>query len=490
MASFVFPRRTVLAQLASIPLTASFARTLQAQGAPPQKRLICFMQNNGTKRCNFWPTPGTGPVYPLPAVGPTMPTILNSLFTSDGKATDNGLQAYTTILRGLTASGSDGTNGNQHDIGFAKMFTGAPLVSMAGAPWGGAISLDQIIATSWGVPSLTTAVYASTVESHPKSGFDHRKSFSYSAKGMLNLPMIDPYDAFIKTFPPSLGTSTPTDVAMRKRIALRQSVLDSVAQDVIELQGRLGADDGRKLDGHLTAIRQTEQDLASLLNSKGSCADSPTNPNAPWYAPGLAANPPAFEVTQEQFNDMMIQFMAKLVAAAVKCNVRRVATLQFGYGGGKWAFGWLGPANTLNPAAKPINLNHHDSIAHHDGVDGPTDQPTTDYVTWINQYYAYTIQKVALELLNTPEAGGNMLDHTLIIWANEIGRGDHNMADIPVVLIGLLKNGMSAGNRLIDYSILKNSQQPLNYWGYHALTALGHTTPEQYWPGAGAYSMF
>src|SRR5579859_3997865 len=135
MMAFTFSRRTVLAPLASIPITASFARPLLAAGPSGEagngKRLLCFMQNNGTKRVNFWPTAGSGPEYALPPVGPTMPKILNALFTSDGK-TDNGLRAKTTVLKGLTLTGSDGTNANQHDIGFAKMYTGAPLVSMGG----------------------------------------------------------------------------------------------------------------------------------------------------------------------------------------------------------------------------------------------------------------------------------------------------------------------------------------------------------------------
>ena len=56
-----FSRRALLQQLASIPITLSLARTLArrpAGGAAP-KRLVIFMQNNGTKRGNFWPAPPT-----------------------------------------------------------------------------------------------------------------------------------------------------------------------------------------------------------------------------------------------------------------------------------------------------------------------------------------------------------------------------------------------------------------------------------------------
>ena len=201
--ALTFSRRAALLQLASIPITLSLARSLRAQtagGAAP-KRLVIFMQNNGTKRCNFWPTPPTpaAPVYPL-----TNTPILNSLFTNDG-TTDNGLKAKTNIIRGMNVTNNVSTTGNQHDVGFARMFTGAQLMPTPdGAPWGGAASIDQILAKDWNVQSLTTAVYASEVEDHPKKGFDHRASFSYVAPQKLNLPVIDPSDG-VREYVPSDG---------------------------------------------------------------------------------------------------------------------------------------------------------------------------------------------------------------------------------------------------------------------------------------------
>jgi len=496
--AFMFSRRAVLAQLTAIPITASFARTLRAAGAPgasPGPRLIIFMQNNGVKRCNFWPTTGSGPEYALPPVGPQMPQILMSLFTSDGK-TDNGLRAKTTLLKGLTLSGADGTNGNQHDIGFAKMFTGAPLQSFQGAPWGGAISLDQIICADWKTSSLTTAVYASQVESHPKAGFDHRKSFSYVGPHTLNYPHIDPYTAFNTAFPAMPTGNSSQDMSVQQRVALRKSVLDSVAGDLKDLQGRLGPDDAHKLDYHLTAIQQVEQQLQRMPVG-GACVGTPVGA-APWFKPGgYSDNPsapgePDYMVTTEVYNDAMIQFMASLIAAAVKCNVYRVASLQFGYGGGKFYFGqqasgtpWLTPATTGDPMAGNISTNHHDSIMHHDTADDMSTGMVAHYVTWINEYYARTVQKVALEILNTPEGGGSMLDNTLIAWCTELGRGDHNMMNLPIVHIGMVGSGQKAGGRVIDYSAIRNGQAPANLHGYHILSALGHNITEPQWSPSG-----
>jgi hypothetical protein len=97
-------------------------------------------------------------------------------------------------------------------------------------------------------------------------------------------------------------------------------------------------------------------------------------------------------------------------------------------------------------------------------------------VTQIHQWYATVIQKFAVDLLNSPDPSGHgtMLDNTLIIWTNELGRGDHQLTDIPVVFLGLVGNGISAGDRVLDYTALKGGQQTHNIFAYHALNALGH----------------
>ena len=460
MSKFTFSRRALLTHLASIPITMALAKTLHAQGkgtAAP-KRLVIFMQNNGTKRGNFWPAAPTGgaSVYPI-----TNTPILNSLFTNDGK-TDNGLKAKTNLIRGLHVTSSVSTSGNQHDTGFARMFTGAQLAPTAdGAPWGGAASVDQIMANDWKVQSVTTAVYSSEVEDHPKKGFDHRASFSYVAAQKLNLPVIDPLTVYANTFPQN------GNAAVAQRLALRKSVLDAVNGDLSEIAGRLGPDDNRKLDFHLTAVRDAENKLSDLINNHSTCGfNIPVPKDFRNLAPGLANN----ELNLETYVPDMFDAMVSLVGAALKCGLTRVGSVQFGYGGGKWKWGW-----------KKIGINHHDDIAHHDTFDDAgttTDQQTTTaQVTTINQYYADLVRKLAIDLQSAPEGGGTMLDNTLIVWANEMGRGDHQLTDIPVVTIGLVGNGVSQGGRVLDVTAAnKGAQQPHNILGYHMLNALGHTT--------------
>jgi hypothetical protein len=455
MSRRVFSRRTALMQLAAIPITCTLARTLMADPPRLPKRLVIFMQNNGTKRCDFWPKP----VVRSAEYAITKTPILNSLFTNDGK-TDNGLLAKANLIRGMTVFNDVHHGGNEHDTGFARMFTGAPLMPTSdSAPWGGSESLDQTLAREWNVQSLTTAVYSSSIEDHPH--FGNRASFSYVGPQTLNLPLIDPLTVYANTFPQA-------DAASAQRLALRKSVLDSVTGDLQEVGARLGADDRQKVDLHLTAVRQAEVKLSNLIANHGSCAAI----NAPprdfrSLPPGLGFN----EINVETYVPDMIDAMITLVGAALKCGLTRVGSVQFGYGGGRWNFGW-----------RDINMNHHADIAHLDHNDdvGTTDdqRATSARVTIINQFYAEMVRRLAVDLDSVPEGSGTMLDNTLVVWANEFGRGDHQLDDIPAVLIGLVGNGIARGGLVRDVSAPRGGkQQPHNILGYHILNALGHATP-------------
>jgi hypothetical protein len=67
-----------------------------------------------------------------------------------------------------------------------------------------------------------------------------------------------------------------------------------------------------------------------------------------------------------------------------------------------------------------------------------------------NRYYATQVAYLARKLNAIPEGGGTVLDNTLIVWANEFGRGDHSLDNIPIVLIGGARGALASGGRLVD----------------------------------------
>jgi len=404
-----FSRRSALRALAASAVTFPLARMLRAGAGPvasPPARLMIFMQNNGTQQHNFWPDANLSS------------PILDALFTDPVTGRDNGLKAKTNVVKGaFVPFDANGTDGNEHDMGFARMFTGEKLMSVAGQPWGGGPSVDQIVARAWGVDTLTLAVLASQTEPHPKPGFDHRESFSYLGPGTIKHPRRDPLSVFQYLFPAG-GASADR----------RVSVLDAVAGNLAEVSARLGPHERAKLDYHLTAIRAVEQRLKAVP----ACAA----PTAPTDYLAIDANA---EINEDTYIPQMVGDMIDLAAIALTCGITRVASMQFGYGGGKWRFAWKG-----------IDMNCHDNVAHLDTSDAGSSPANTARVVAMNQYYASCVARFATALDAVPEGNGTMLDNTLVVWANEFGRGDHNQQNVPIVLIGRAGGALPVGGRVID----------------------------------------
>jgi hypothetical protein len=428
-----FSRRRALQALAAIPATLPLARMLRAAdtGLPP-KRLVLLMQNNGTQQANFWPDASLSS------------PILDSLFLDPKTGQDNGLRAKTNLVKGVYVPFDlNGAYANAHDMGFARMFTGERLMVRGMQPWGGGISVDQILANEWAVDSLTLAILASEVQPFPKPGFDHRVSFSYLGPATPKQPRIDPLDVYNHLFP-GLGSQ---DTA--RRLRLRQSVLDAVASNLSEVSVRLGPAERAKLDYQLTAIRDVERQISSRADV---CLSQPPAP------PNYLAIDPSSEIGVDTFIPELVNDMIDLAAAALKCGLTRVATLQFGYGGGKWKFGWKG-----------IDLNCHENVAHLDVGDEGSTPENTQRVVLMNQYYASCVARLATALDAVQENGGTMLDNSLIVWANEQGRGDHSQANVPIVLIGKARGALPLGGRVID-----SGDQVFNRLGCTVLNLMDH----------------
>ena len=101
----------------------------------------------------------------------------------------------------------------------------------------------------------------------------------------------------------------------------------------------------------------------------------------------------------------------------------RVATLQYTNSVGGARCSWLG-----------IDEGHHE-LSH----EPDSNEEAQDKLTRINKWYCEQLAYLAQRLAETPEPGGNgsLLDNTLIVWTNELGKGNsHTLDNIPFVLVG------------------------------------------------------
>jgi len=128
----------------------------------------------------------------------------------------------------------------------------------------------------------------------------------------------------------------------------------------------------------------------------------------------------------------------------------RVATLQFTNSVGMARMKWL-----------DISEGHHE-LSH----EPDTNEKAVDKLTRINKWFAEQLAYLAKRLQETPEPGGqgSLLDNTVIVWTNELGKGNsHTLDNIPWILVG---NGL-------DFQMgrsLKYNRQPHN----RLLLALAH----------------
>ncbi len=121
-------------------------------------------------------------------------------------------------------------------------------------------------------------------------------------------------------------------------------------------------------------------------------------------------------------------------------------------------FGWEG-----------INLDTHGQLAHADTSDAGSSPDNTAKLVTVNRYYASVVARLASALAATPDFdGSSALDNTLIVWGNEMGRGDHNLSNVPIVLIGGPLADSTGRSKLVDAGV-----QPFQRLGCTILRSMG-----------------
>jgi hypothetical protein len=75
---------------------------------------------------------------------------------------------------------------------------------------------------------------------------------------------------------------------------------------------------------------------------------------------------------------------------------------------------------------------HHDLSHLGDG-----DQSMVDKITSINEWYSEEVKYLLDAMAAVPEGDGTMLDNSIVLWGNELSRGNsHGNHPVPFVLFG------------------------------------------------------
>lgn len=308
----------------------------------------------------------------------------------------------TLVLKGV--SDRVRGDGDNHMRGIGCLLTGTELFpgnvqggSDTPAGWSSGISIDQEIANYLQSKAATRTRFGSLEFGVmvPERA-DTWTRMCYSGPNKPVAPIDDPYQMFNKLY------------GQLKDQESLKSVLDDLKDDLNRVRSQVGTQDRQILDEHTTLVRQMEQEILAARTSNVGHA-------VPVIEPGVRKqNDNIPKISKLQIDLMVSSFLA---------DTTRVATLQYTNSVGQARFTWLG-----------INEGQHD-LSH----EPDTNAEAVEKLTKINEWYCSQIAYLAKRLAETkePDGSGSLLDNTLIVWTNELGKGNsHTLEDIPFVLVG------------------------------------------------------
>lgn len=260
------------------------------------------------------------------------------------------------------------------------------------------------------------------------------KPSSWRAAGQQNTWEIDPNRLFDRMFASLSQPTQSLDVVKVKR----KSVIDFVRRELEGFGKRLGTEDRAKIDAHFTSLRDIEKRL-SATGASASCAK-----------PMIGTGGSKQDVT------VLHKTMFDLIAAALRCDLTRVATLDtYDDGGGDGnSFPWMG-----------INSDYH-AVAHGGGG------RATEKIK-IDSYLYGQVAGLCKQLDETMEGGSSILDNSIVAVGNGQEDGaSHQVYPIPFMLIGNAGGALKTGGRVVRYP----TKHPHNKLLATIVTAMGFPT--------------
>jgi hypothetical protein len=395
------PRRTFLRGVGAtlaLPLLDAMVPALSAAAKSPARpigRLGVIYVPNGMAM-EYW-TPGTeGPAFEMtPVLQPLAP-----------------FRDRLLIVTGLNGPAGGGT----HTGASTRFLTGVRAETDGTAD----VSMDQLVARELGrhtqLASLELALdgrdNSGTCEGKYICAFTN--TISWRSRS-TPLPMENnPRAVFERLF----GDSGSTDPADRlDRLRRDRSILDSLTETVADLQRRVGAGDGRKIQEYLDAVRDLERRIQKAEEQSSIELVSVDRP---------AGVPATFEEHAKLMLDLQV--------LAYQCDLTRVITFMVGREFSGRTYPEIGVPEAHHP------------LSHHQG-----DSSKIALLAKVNTYHTTLLAYYLEKLAATPDGDGSLLDHlTLMYGAGMSDSNAHDYHNLPVALIGGSR-GQLRGGRHVKY---------------------------------------
>ncbi|HMJ90034.1 MAG TPA: DUF1552 domain-containing protein [Candidatus Acidoferrum sp.] len=369
---------------ASLPFIIGLPSLGLAAPARPRQRIIVMFSPNGTIPSAFWPDEEGSEfklkeiLSPLDAFKDRM-LVLNGVCNKVKGDGDNHMRGMSCLLTGIELFPGNIQGGSDTPSG-----------------WASGISIDQELKNFFQSRNETRTRFGSLEFGVGVTDrADPWTRMSYAGANKPVAPVSDPYQMYEKLYG-----------QLKDRESL-QSVLDDVQGDLKKVRKLISAQDRRLLEEHESLVRQMEIEIKESSSQK------------------LRVSPPTFEegiVDQNDNVPRLSRMQMDLLVNSFVNDMARVATLQFTKSVGGARMNWL-----------DVKEGHH-TLSHED-----KDEAVAAKLVKINKWFAGELAYLTKKLASTPEPGGDgtLLDNTLIVWTNELGRGSsHTLDNIPFVLLG------------------------------------------------------
>jgi len=332
------------------------------------------------------------------------------------------IKSKVNVINGLFNKNATGVGIHPGQTG--NILSGASL--RKGAELGGGTSVDQLLANKIGSDTIQSSLVLGCEQ--PVTGY-HETNFSMAYSSHIS------WQNATSPVPMEVYPALAFDSLFENRGARRnQSVLDRVGEHAADLRRQASLDDRRKLDEFLSSVREVEQGIVQQRKAQEKArARVDGNPQAI----AMMARPD--NGLPEDIREHM-KLMCDIVALAFQTDKTRIATLLL--------------CRDISGLFYPFldARNAHHSASHSD---------RSDEFERISTYYCSQYAYLASKLDSMSEGDGTVLDHTCLLFINNMWSGSaHNSKKVPLLTAGGL-NGQLKTGRVLDYEYRPDSERKL-----------------------------
>lgn len=388
-------RRTFLRGAGGVALGLPWLESTKVWGKQTSypKRFAALFMANGVNPDHFWAKQGKDGMELGRCLEPMKPW-----------------RHQMNFISGLFNKNSTGVGIHPGQTG--NLLSGAAL--QKGATLKGGISVDQMLANQIGHHTVQPSLVLGCEQ--PVTGY-HETNFSMAYGSHIS------WQNATSPVPMEVYPSLAFDSLFENRGHRRNvSILDRVAEQANDLSRKVSVTDKAKLDEYLTSVRSVEKRIESLRANHDKS-----------HTMAQAARLKTMERPEkglpEDVRDHM-RLMCDIIALAFQTDKTRIATLLLNRDISGLSYPWLGVRRTHHSAS---HRDHHE-----------------EYVQ-ITQYYLSQITYLAEKLEAMPEGEGTVLDHSCLMWINNMWSGSkHDSTKVPLLTLGKLGGSLETG-RILDY---------------------------------------